>query len=45
MTTPAHEYTDWQMHYEDCPRCAAAVPCDAGRKIRDAEQRKKESKP
>jgi hypothetical protein len=27
-----HEYTDFQMHFEDCPDCTAERPCEVGRR-------------
>jgi transposase-like protein len=27
-------YSDWQMHYENCPECTAEQPCKQGEKLR-----------
>lgn len=32
-----HEYTDWQMHYETCPRCKPWWTCPVGEAIRKRE--------
>ncbi len=42
MTTKQHEYSDWKMHFEDCPWCTATEPCPTGRQIREREEREQE---
>ncbi len=42
--TVEDEYTDWQMHYEDCPRCTQLEPCPKGKQLRDLDDARARSR-
>lgn len=40
--TDDNAYTDWQVHYETCPRCRRDWTCETGVEAKRNDDRRKE---
>lgn len=36
-------YTDWQVHYETCPRCRRDWTCEAGKQAKRRDEKPQQS--